>query len=138
MVATGDCLLVFKFPYPKKSIFDQFEVRHFNVEVFPKARWLIPVRTIEREFFNEKMGSLAGLKKVPKFLVKTLILVIFSYLGQHSKSICSTYKQKFKKFLMSFLGKVFRNIVINFELSIFRMVQGGGLAVLQGDHFQNP
>ena len=48
-----------------------------------------PVNTFNKEFFNEKMSSLAGLKKVIQFSAKVLILAIFDDLGPPSKSIFS-------------------------------------------------
>ena len=72
------------------------------------------------------MSSLAGLKKkVIQFSAKVPILAIFDYLGPLSKSIFSTYRQNFEKSLVSFLGEVVRNIVLNFQLSIFKKVRGG-------------
>ena len=54
-----------------------------------------------------------------------MILAIFGYLGPHSKSIFSTYKQNFQKFLVIFLEEVSRNIVLNFELSDSSGLRGG-------------
>ena len=90
-----------------------------------KSGWLIPVCTIKEKYFNEKMSSLAGLKKVIQFSAKVPILAIFDYLGPHSKSIFSTYRQNSKKSLVSFLGEVVRNIVLTFQLSIFKNLRGG-------------
>ena len=85
------------------------------------------------------MSSLAGLKKkVIQFSAKVPILAIFDYLGPPSKPIFSTYRHNFKKSSVSFLGEVVRNIVLNFQLSIFKKVRRGGVAVLQVDIFQNP
>ena len=81
------------------------------------------------------MSSLAGLKKVIQFSAKVLILDIFDYLGPPLKSIFSTYRQNVEKSLVSFLGKVVKNILLIFELSIFKKVRGA-LAVLQVDLFQ--
>ena len=83
------------------------------------------------------MSSLAVLKKSYSIFRKSTDLANFDYLGPHSKSIFSTYRQKIKKSLASFVANVARNIVLNFELSIFRKVRGA-LAVLQVDIFQNP
>ena len=89
-------------------------------------RWLFPVSTFKAEIFNEKMSSLTGLKKVIQFPAKVLILAISGYLGPHSKSIFSMYRQNFKKSLVVFLEKVVRNIGLNFELSISSGLRGGG------------
>ena len=77
-------------------------------------------------YFNEKMSSLTGLeKKVIQFSAKVPILAIFDYLGPPSKSIFSTYRQNFEKSSVIFLGEVVRNIVLIFQLSIFKNVLGG-------------
>ena len=84
------------------------------------------------------MSSLAGLKKkVIHFSAKASSLAIFDYLGPPSKSIFSTYRQNFEHSSVSFLEEVVRNIVSNFQLSIFKNMRGG-VAVLQVDIFQNP
>ena len=85
---------------------------------FPGRGWYFPVSTFKQEYFSEKMSSLAGLKKNIQFSARVPILAIFDYLGPHSKSIFSTYRQNFKKSLVSFLEKVVRNILLSFELSI--------------------
>ena len=47
----------------EKSIFGQFEVIFLNVWLFSERGWFFPVSTFKGEYFNEKMSSLAGLKK---------------------------------------------------------------------------
>ena len=103
---------------------------------FPGRGWCFPVGTFKEKYFNEKMSSLADLKKNIQFSAKVLILAIFDYLGPHSKSIFSTYRQNFEKYLVSFLGEVVRHLALNCKLSIFKKVWG--VAVLQVDIFQNP
>ena len=49
----------------------------------------------------------------------------FGYLGPLSRSIFSTCRQGFEKFLVIFLGKVVENIVSSFELFIFFGLWGG-------------
>ena len=85
------------------------------------------------------MSSLASLNKnLFIFLQKASISAIFGYLGPHSKSFFSTHRQNFKKSLVVYLGEVAWNIVLNFEPSISKNVQGEGLAVLQVNTFQDP
>ena len=100
----------------EKSIFGHVEVFFLNVKYFfPGQGWFFPVSTFEEEYFNEKMGSLAGLKKKLFFFsAKVLILVIFDYLGPPSKSVFSTYRQNFKKSLVSILAEFVGNIVLSF------------------------
>ena len=99
----------------EKMIFGQFEVIFPNVYIFPWRGWLLPVSAFKEEYFNEKMSSLAGLKKVLQFSAKVPILAIFGYLGPPSKSISSKYRQNFGKSSVSFLGQVVGNIVLNFD-----------------------
>ena len=110
----------------------------FGHKVFPRRECLFPVSTFKEENFNEKMSFLAGLVKIFYFPAKVPILAIFGYLGPPSKSIFSTYRQNFKKSSVCLLGEVVRNIVLNFQLSIFKKMLRGGLANLQVAIFQNP
>ena len=89
----------------EKSIFGHFEVILFQHIIFSRVDWFIPGSTFNEEYFNEKMSSLAGLnKKVIHFSTKVTFLAIFDYLGSHSNSIFSTYRQKFEKSSVNFLG----------------------------------
>ena len=47
----------------EKSIFGHLRSFFSTYKVFPGQVWLIPVSTFKEEYFNEKMSSLAGLKK---------------------------------------------------------------------------
>ena len=137
MVEKCDFLKVVKIPSPKNRFLVTLRSFFSTFTFFPGRGWYFPVSTLNKEYFNEKMSSLAGLKKVIQFSAKVLILAIFDYLGPPSRSIFSTYSQIFKKSLLSFLGEVIRNIVINFGLSIFEKVWGA-LAVFQVDFFKIP
>ena len=75
-------------------------------------------------------------REVIQFSAKVPILAIFDYLGPRSKSIFSTYRQNFKKSLVSFLGEVVRNIVLNFEPSISSGLRGG--CRFASRHFPRP
>ena len=111
----------------EKSIFDQFEVIFFNIYVFPRARVTCSCQHIQWEVFYRKDElSSWSQKKVIEVSAKVLILDFFDYLGPNSKSIFSTYKQNFRKYLVSFLEEVVRNIVFNFQFSIFKKVRRGG------------
>ena len=49
---------------PEKLIFAQFVDINFSQHVsFLQGGWLIAVSTFKRKYFNEKVSSLAGLKK---------------------------------------------------------------------------
>ena len=78
----------------EKSIFGHFEFVFPKVQIFLKSGWIFPASKFKQEFFNEKMTSLAGLKKVIQFPAEEPILAICDYLGPPSKSIFSTYRQK--------------------------------------------
>ena len=47
----------------EKSIFGHFEVSFLNVQFFSERALLFPVSTIQENHFDERMSSLAGLKK---------------------------------------------------------------------------
>ena len=61
-------------------------------------------------------------KKVIQFPAKVPILAFFDYLGPPSKSISSTYWQKFEKSKENVPGQVISNIV--FEFFYFKKVRG--------------
>ena len=136
MVEKCNFLKVVKFSYPKNRFFVNLRSFFSTYIFFPGRGWYFPVSICQEEYFNENMSSLAGVKKVILFSKKVPMLAIFDYLGPPSKSIFSTYRQKFKKSLVSLLGKIVRNIVFNLELCIFKKERG--VAVLQVDIFQNP
>ena len=125
MVEKSDFLKVVTIPYPKNRLLVILRSLFSTFKFFPRAGVVFPVSTIKEECFNEKMTSVAGLKKRYFFSAKVVIFAIFGYLGQPSKSIFSTYRQCFKKSLVSFLEEVVRNTALRFQLSIFEKVRGG-------------
>ena len=127
MVEKYDFLQVVRTPYPIKG-----------GVIFPWRGWFSPVSTLKLQYFNEKMSSLAGLKKSIELSARVPILAIFGSLGLPSKSIFSIYSQKIEKSVVSFLGEVVRNTVLKFELSIFKRVRLGGLAVSKVNFLKNP
>ena len=124
VVQKCDFLKVIKTPCPKIRFLVNLRSFFSTYQFFPGRGCLIPVSTFQMEYFEEKMSSPAVLKKNIQFLVKVPILAIFDYLGPHSKSIFSTYRQNFEKSSVNFLKEVARNIVSNFGLSIFKIVRG--------------
>ena len=62
MVKKCDFLKVVKFSYPKNRFLVNLR-SFFSAYIFLAPKWLFTVSTIEGEFFNEKISSLAGLKK---------------------------------------------------------------------------
>ena len=127
---------VVKIPYPENHFLVTLRSFSSTYKLFPGLGWLFLVSKFELKFYIEKMSSIAGLKKVFKFLAEVLILAIFGSLGPPSKSVFSTYRQNFSKSFVYFLGEIVRNIVLNFELSIFSGLWG--VAVLPVDIFRTP
>ena len=125
MVEKCDFLKVVKISYPKNHFLVNLRSFFSTYKFSPGWEWYFPVSIFKQSFFNQKMSSLAGLKKILHFSAKKPILAISDYLGPPSKSIFSTYRQNFKKSSVGFLGDVVRNIVFNFEVSIFKKVRGG-------------
>ena len=111
-------------PYLENRFLVKLRPVFSTYKFFPERGWLLPVSMFKGEYFTESMNSLAGLKKVIHFSAKVPILAIFDYLGPHSKSIFSAYRQTFKKSSVNFLAEVLRNIVLKFQLSIFKKVPG--------------
>ena len=126
MVEKCDFLEVVKIPCPKTRFLVTLRSFIAAYKFFP-GRGLFPVSTFKEEFFNEKMSSLAGFKKIViQFSAKVPILANFDYLGPTSKSIFSTDRQNFKKSSVIFLGEIVTNIVLNFGLSISAGLRGAG------------
>ena len=63
MVEKCDFLKVVKNPYPKNRFLVTLGSFFSTYKFFPGRGWSFPVRTLKEWFFNEKMSSLAGLKK---------------------------------------------------------------------------
>ena len=135
----GDFLQVVTIPYPKNRFLVTLRSFFSTYKLFSGREWLFRVSVFKEEKFNEKMSSLAGLKKtVIQFPAKVPILAISGYLGPHSKPIFSTYRQKFETALEHLLGEVVRNIVLYFELYLFGTAAGGrGARRFASRHFPN-
>ena len=58
-----DFLKVVKIPYPKSRFLVTLRSFFSTYKFFPGRGWIFPVIKSKLEFFNEKMSSLAGLKK---------------------------------------------------------------------------
>ena len=58
-----DFLKVVKIPYPKIRFLVTLSPFFSTYKFFPGREWHFPVSTFQEEYFNEKMSSLAGLKK---------------------------------------------------------------------------
>ena len=126
MVEKRDSLKIVEIPCPKNRFLVNLGSFFSTYKFFRGQGWLISVSTFKCKYFNKKVSSLAGLKKVIQFSAKLLILAIFGYLGPLSRSIFSTYRQSFEKSLVCFLGEVVLNILSNFELCIFSDLHGVG------------
>ena len=62
VVEKCDFLKVVKVPFPKNRFLENLRSFFSTYKFFPR-RGYFPVSTFKEEFFNEKMCSLAGLKK---------------------------------------------------------------------------
>ena len=108
----------------KKLIFIHFEVIFFlNAYFFPGRGWLFRVSTLKGEGFNETTGSLTALKKSYSVFYTNTDCDLFDHLRPTSKSLFSTFKQKFENSLVVFLEEVFENFVSSFMRSIFKKVR---------------
>ena len=63
MVEKCDFLEVIKIPYPKNRFLVTLRSFFSTYKFFSGRGWYFPVSTFKEEYFNEKMSSLAGLKK---------------------------------------------------------------------------
>ena len=63
MVEKNDCLKVVKFPYPKNRFLVFLRSFFSTYKLFSERGWYFPVSKFKEKFFDEKMSSLAGLKK---------------------------------------------------------------------------
>ena len=89
-----------------KSIFGHYEVIFLIVENFFRAQGsLFPVRTIAEEHFNEKMSSLAGLKKSYPIFRKSTDFGHFGLPRSTFKVDFLNVKAKVRKILGQFCGK---------------------------------
>ena len=76
MVKKCDSLQVVKIQCPKNRFLVNLRSFFSTYKFFQGRGWLFPVSAFTGEFFNEKMSSLAGLKKVIQFLATAPILAI--------------------------------------------------------------
>ena len=111
----------------------QTDVLFLNVWSFSEQAWFFPLRIIKESFFNEKKGSQ---QRVFHFLTKVTFLAIFDYLGSSSKSNPSTYIQNFRKSSVKFMGDITKNIVLNFQCSMFSGYRRGGARHFAIQHFK--
>ena len=63
VVEKCDFLKVVKIPYPKNRFLVSLRSFSSTYRFFAGREWLFPVNIFKGECFNEKMSSLAGLKK---------------------------------------------------------------------------
>ena len=135
MVKKGDFLKVVKIPCPKNRFLVTLRTFFSTDNFLPERGWCFPVTTLNQKYFNEKMGSLAGLKK---------------------KSFNFPQKYRFWPFLTTWVllqsrfaqrtGKISKNLrsvswgkLLATLCSIFSFLSSkrcGGVAVLQVDIFK--
>ena len=126
MVKKCDFLKVVKIPYPKNRFLVNLRSFFSTYIIFPGRGWFFSVSTFKEKYFNEKKSSLAGRKKKLFNFLQKYRFWPFLTASVHIQSRFSQRKGKIsEKSLVSFLGQVVRNIVLNFQLSIFKKVRGG-------------
>ena len=81
MIKRCDFMKVVQIPNPKNRFLVKLRSFFSKYKFFPGHRWFFPVSKSKEDHFNEKMISLADLKKKYLFSAKVLILAIFGYLG---------------------------------------------------------
>ena len=134
------CYSYFQYFWSKNAIlwkYSKFHVRkidfwsfwgHFfqRMIFFPGRGCFFLVSKFKEEYFNEKMSSLAGLKtKLFNFPQKHRFWT-FLTTWVHLQSRFSQRRGKISKNPWSVSwGRVVINIVLNFQLSIFKKVRGG-------------
>ena len=72
MVEKRDFLKVVKIPSPKKLFLVNLRSFLSTYKPFPRRGWLVSVSTLRKEYFDEKMSSLVGLKKSYKIFCKSI------------------------------------------------------------------
>ena len=63
MVEKCDFLKAAKIPYPKNRFLATLRSFFSTYKLFPGRGWFFPVSTLKEKSFNEKMSSVASLKK---------------------------------------------------------------------------
>ena len=122
---------------PGKSIFGQFEVSFLNVYFFSRAGWFFSVITFEEKHFNEKMSSLAGLKKKLFIFLQKNRFWPFLTTWVHIQSRFSQRTRKFSKNPCSVSwGRLLETLCWIF--SFLSSKRCGRVAVLQVNIFRNP
>ena len=125
MVENCDFLIVVKIPYPKNRFLVSLRSFFSTYKFFPGRGWFFPVSTFKGEFFGEKVGSLAGLKKGYSIFLKSTDIGHFWLPGSTFKVVFLNVHAEFEKSSNIFLGEVVWNIVLEYGLSIFKKVRGG-------------
>ena len=111
----------------EKSIFGPFEVIFSTYKFFQRRGWLFPNTTLKEEFFDEKMSSLAGLKKSYSISRKSTDFGHFRLTGSIFKiDFLNVGENFFEISLKGYLREVVRNLMLIFERSISSGLRGGG------------
>ena len=104
MVEKCDFLKVVKIPYPKNRFLVILRSIFSTYKFFPGQGWLIPVSIVKGKFCNEKMSSLAGVKKSYSNFRKSADFVNFWLPGSTFKVDFLNIQTKFWKIVGQFPG----------------------------------
>ena len=121
-----DFLKVVKIPYLKIRFLVNLRSFFSTYKFFTGRGWYFPVSTFKQEYFNGKMSSLAGLKKKLFNFLQKYRFWPFLTTWVHIQSQFSQRTGKISENPRSVSwGRVVRNIVLKFQLYIFKKVRGG-------------
>ena len=104
MVEKCNSLKVVKKPNPKNRFLVTLRSFFSTYKFFPGRAWLFPVKTFKEEYFNEKMSSLAGLKKSYSLFRKSTDFGHFCLPWFTFKVSFLNVQAKFQKILCQFPG----------------------------------
>ena len=105
MVEKCDFLKVVKIPSPKNRFLVISRSFFSTYNLFPGRGWYFIVSTFKEKYFNEKMSSLAGLKKSYSIFRKSTDFGHFWLPGSTFKVDFLNVQAKFQKILGQFPGE---------------------------------
>ena len=126
MVKKCNFLKVVKNPNRKFRFLVNLRSFFSTYKFFPVRGWLFPVSKFHARYFNEKISSIDGLKKSYSNFRKSTDFGQFWLPRATFQVNFLDVQANFQKSMVRFLGQVVGNIVLNFELSIFALLQWDG------------
>ena len=98
-----DFLQVVKILYTKNRVLVNLRSFFSTYKKFPRKNWLFPVRIFKTEYFDEKMSSVAGLKKAGLKIRKSTDFGHFWLPESTLKDDFLNVRQKFEKIVRTFV-----------------------------------